>query len=90
MKVKRDLKGLLPIVRKEMAKGRDKEEIFSKLNLDQGQRNNINSYLRKDQPIKDPDETLIIRPERKRRPEYVFFNGKRYRDITADFIDCGG
>ena len=38
---------------------------------------------------KDEPEDYIILPEKPKVKKYVIANGKRYEDITAEFIDCG-
>lgn len=87
---KRDLKWLVPFVKEELAKGRTKKDILDELFLNSYQRQNINAYLRMEKPLDDEEETVQYLIERVREKKYVTVKGKRYLDVTADFIDCGG
>jgi len=85
-----DLKSLVPWVKEEMDKGRTKKDIYDEVGLNKYQRQNINAYLRYDEPAKDEVEEYLIIPEHVHEKRYVTFNGKRYVDVTPEFIDCGG
>lgn len=87
--LKRDLKGLIPYVKREMAKGRKKLDIFRELGFDDGQRHNMNYYLRRENPEEEEIEYIIM-PQKVRQKKYVTINGVRYQDITEEIVDCGG
>lgn len=86
---KRNLKALLPYIKEQFKRGRDRTEVYEELNLDHSARMNIAACLRRDEEMKEP-ETYIILPPKKRKREKVVINGKTYWDITEDVIDCGG
>lgn len=86
----KDLKGLVPYIQAELAKGRTRKSIFDELNLNPGQRSNLVYHLKGLEPPKDEMEDLTFIPTKMRVKKYVMFNNKRYVDITEDVIDCGG
>ena len=74
------LKSIVPWIFEEMCKGRDLEEIFDELGLSANQR-------------RDEEELIqehIFSLQRLRVRKYITVNGKRYQDITNEYIDCGG
>jgi hypothetical protein len=87
-KEKRDLKSLLPAIQKEIDAGKPKMRVFEEFHLNRSQVQAINYYLRRDEPIRE--ENYLIIPEKIKEKEYVFVEGKRYLDITAEIVDCGG
>lgn len=84
-----DLKSLVPWVKEELDKGRTKKDIYDEVGLNKYQRQNINAYLRVERQEEEAEEIIII-PEHVHEKRYVFFKGKRYVDVTREFIDCGG
>lgn len=91
MKPRRNIKALLPYVEEQLALGRRKMEILQQdLHLSKSQVELINLYMRKDEPPKVEVEEYIIIPERVHEKRYVTYKGKRYLDVTREFIDCGG
>ena len=87
--MKRDLQSLIPLVKEELSKGRKRKEVYEELFFDEGQRSNMNYYLRRDKFEEDIEEIIII-PPKVREKKYVTVNGVRYQDITEYIIDCGG
>ena len=90
MNGRRDLQALMPYVREQLAKGRKKTDIYDELELDKYGRININYYLRREKPIEDEITEYIIMVPPVREVRYFSFEGKRYKDVTEEFIDCGG
>ena len=87
--MKTNVKDLMPFVEEEIAKGRNKMDVYKELGLSQNQIQSANYYLRKAKEIEE-NKKLIFAQERVRFKKYITIHGKRYEDITADFIDCGG
>ena len=75
-----DLKSIVPWLVDEMKNGRDLEEIFDELGLDQKQKRCQEELI----------QEHIFSLQRMRVKKYITINGKRYLDVTPDFIDCGG
>lgn len=88
MRERMDLQSLVPWVKEELEKGRSRKEIYDELHLNTGQRNNINYYI--DREKKAEEEIYTFMPYHEKPKRYIVKNGKRYLDITAEFIDCGG
>lgn len=91
---KRDLKALVPQVIQEMAKGRKFYDITREMGLSQGSASGLKYHVdRRLESVgqkEDEEEEYYIVPEKPKRVKYVTVNGKRYRDITEEIIDCGG
>ena len=90
---KRDLKALVPQVIQEMAKGRKFYDITREMGLPQSSASGLKYHV--DRRLestgqKDETEDIYIIPEKPKGVKYVWYNGKRYRDITAEVVDCGG
>lgn len=91
MEARRSIKTLIPYVEEQLALGRNKMEVFQQdLHLNKNQVKLLNLYMRKDEPKKEEVEEYLIIPEHVHEKRYVFFKGKRYVDVTREFIDCGG
>lgn len=73
-------KSIVPWIFEEMRKGRNVEEIFDELGFDAKQRRLEEGLI----------QEHIFSLQRMRVRKYITVNGKRYQDITNEYIDCGG
>ena len=95
MEEKRDLKAMVPVVIQMMADGIPKNEALKSFNLPAGcraqLRYHVERVLNPDPPsVEEEEKALLILPPKPHRKKYVVINGKKYRDITEEVIDCGG
>lgn len=92
---KRDLKAMIPQVLQMMADGIEEKDALDSLHLPAGSRAQLRYHVdRAINPnppsLEEEEKELIIIPEKPHRKKYVVVNGKKYRDITEEIIDCGG
>ena len=87
-----DLKALIPVVFAYMDKGMTEDEALKALDIPCNSRAQLKYHVDR---ILNPDptneESLYTFIKSNPKPvTFVIIKGKRYKDVTAELIDCGG
>jgi len=85
-----DIKSLVPYAKEQMAQGKTLNEVIKDLDLDWNRASLLKYHVHRTEPAIREEDMYTFIPQKVKIVKFVMVNGKRYRDVTENLIDCGG